>query len=110
MGQCRDKYKNWVENLIKLASLQTSFVTMDEALKVQCSSRRLEGRVSVRQRLACEERCVWGARRDWSVLGVVAAFWSAPAACWNVWRGSLIPFVDVNMTCRLRLALAALPH
>lgn len=35
MGQCRDKYKAWVENLIKLASLQTSFVTMDEALKVR---------------------------------------------------------------------------
>lgn len=34
VGQCRDKYKQWVENLIKLASLQTSFVTMDEALKV----------------------------------------------------------------------------
>ncbi|CAB1114737.1 unnamed protein product [Ectocarpus sp. 6 AP-2014] len=34
VGQCRDKYKAWVENLIKLASLQTSFVTMDEALKV----------------------------------------------------------------------------
>jgi V-type H+-transporting ATPase subunit D len=31
---CRDKYKQWVENLVKLASLQTSFVTMDEALKV----------------------------------------------------------------------------
>lgn len=35
VGQCRDKYKAWVENLIKLASLQTSFVTMDEALKVR---------------------------------------------------------------------------
>lgn len=35
MGQCREKYKAWVENLIKLASLQTSFVTMDEALKVR---------------------------------------------------------------------------
>ncbi|CAM9671258.1 unnamed protein product [Scytosiphon promiscuus] len=34
VGQCREKYKAWVENLIKLASLQTSFVTMDEALKV----------------------------------------------------------------------------
>ncbi|CAM9307206.1 unnamed protein product [Sphacelaria rigidula] len=34
VGQCREKYKVWVENLIKLASLQTSFVTMDEALKV----------------------------------------------------------------------------
>lgn len=35
VGQCREKYKMWVENLIKLASLQTSFVTMDEALKVR---------------------------------------------------------------------------
>lgn len=35
VGQCREKYKLWVENLIKLASLQTSFVTMDEALKVR---------------------------------------------------------------------------
>ena len=35
VGQCREKYKQWVENLIKLASLQTSFVTMDEALKVR---------------------------------------------------------------------------
>ncbi|CAM9382643.1 unnamed protein product [Discosporangium mesarthrocarpum] len=34
VGQCRDKYSQWVENLVKLASLQTSFVTMDEALKV----------------------------------------------------------------------------
>lgn len=34
VGQCREKYKQWVENLVKLASLQTSFVTMDEALKV----------------------------------------------------------------------------
>jgi V-type H+-transporting ATPase subunit D len=32
--QCRQSYKKWVENLVKLASLQTSFVTMDEALKV----------------------------------------------------------------------------
>jgi V-type H+-transporting ATPase subunit D len=31
---CRNKYKQWIENLVKLASLQTSFVTMDEALKV----------------------------------------------------------------------------
>mmetsp|Transcript_6384 Transcript_6384/g.9571 ORF Transcript_6384/g.9571 Transcript_6384/m.9571 type:complete len:247 (+) Transcript_6384:109-849(+) len=31
---CRNKYHQWVENLVKLASLQTSFVTMDEALKV----------------------------------------------------------------------------
>ncbi|CAN0390294.1 unnamed protein product, partial [Phaeothamnion confervicola] len=31
---CRDRYKQWVENLVKLASLQTSFVAMDEALKV----------------------------------------------------------------------------
>ena len=39
VGQCRDKYKQWVENLIKLASLQTSFVTMDEALKVRRVAR-----------------------------------------------------------------------
>ena len=32
--QCRQKYKEWVTNLVKLASLQTSFVTLDEALKV----------------------------------------------------------------------------
>ncbi|CAM9165270.1 unnamed protein product, partial [Chrysoparadoxa australica] len=31
---CRAKFRQWVENLVKLASLQTSFVTMDEALKV----------------------------------------------------------------------------
>ncbi|KAG5181391.1 ATP synthase subunit D-domain-containing protein [Tribonema minus] len=34
VAQCREKYKQWVENLVKLASLQTSFITMDEALKV----------------------------------------------------------------------------
>lgn len=39
VAQCREKYKQWVENLIKLASLQTSFVTMDEALKVGCCMR-----------------------------------------------------------------------
>lgn len=39
VSQCREKYKQWVENLIKLASLQTSFVTMDEALKVGCCMR-----------------------------------------------------------------------
>lgn len=43
MGQCREKYKVWVENLIKLASLQTSFVTMDEALKVCAFFRRQRG-------------------------------------------------------------------
>merc|ERR1712032_119981 len=30
----REKYSNLLQNLIKLASLQTSFVTLDEALKV----------------------------------------------------------------------------
>ena len=30
----RDKFTNFIEMLIKLASLQTSFVTLDEALKV----------------------------------------------------------------------------
>ena len=31
---CRDKFTQLLEMMIKLASLQTSFVTMDEALKV----------------------------------------------------------------------------
>jgi len=32
--QVRDKYTDLLQNLIKLASLQTSFVTLDEAMKV----------------------------------------------------------------------------
>jgi len=31
---CRDKFGDYLKNLIKLASLQTSFLAMDEALKV----------------------------------------------------------------------------
>ncbi len=31
---CREKYGEYLKSLIKLASLQTSFVAMDEALKV----------------------------------------------------------------------------
>ena len=31
---CRDKFSEYLKNLVKLASLQTSFVTLDEALKV----------------------------------------------------------------------------
>jgi V-type H+-transporting ATPase subunit D len=31
---CREKYGEYLKALIKLASLQTSFVAMDEALKV----------------------------------------------------------------------------
>ena len=34
IANCRDKFGEYLEVLIKLASLQTSFITMDEALKV----------------------------------------------------------------------------
>lgn len=34
IAECRDKFRALLELLIKLASLQTSFITMDEALKV----------------------------------------------------------------------------
>ncbi len=70
MGQCRDKYKAWVENLIKLASLQTSFVTMDEALKVRCAAAdavraavRPDGRVSRLDSVALGECAGIGALR-----------------------------------------------
>jgi V-type H+-transporting ATPase subunit D len=32
---CREKFGVFLTNLVKLASLQTSFVTLDEALKVR---------------------------------------------------------------------------
>jgi len=31
---CKDKFSEYLKALVKLASLQTSFITMDEALKV----------------------------------------------------------------------------
>ena len=31
---CREKFADYLKSLVKLASLQTSFITMDEALKV----------------------------------------------------------------------------
>lgn len=34
IANCRDKFTEYLNVLIKLASLQTSFITMDEALKV----------------------------------------------------------------------------
>jgi V-type H+-transporting ATPase subunit D len=34
ISNCREKFAEYLEVLIKLASLQTSFITMDEALKV----------------------------------------------------------------------------
>ena len=34
VGLCREKYGEYLTALIKLASLQTSFVAMDEALKI----------------------------------------------------------------------------
>ena len=34
IGACKDKFSEYLKALIKLASLQTSFVTLDEALKV----------------------------------------------------------------------------
>lgn len=34
IAQCREKFTDFLKALIKLASLQTSFITMDEALKV----------------------------------------------------------------------------
>jgi V-type H+-transporting ATPase subunit D len=34
IGNCKDKFGEFMKALIKLASLQTSFITMDEALKV----------------------------------------------------------------------------
>jgi len=34
ISNCKDKFSEYLEVLIKLASLQTSFITMDEALKV----------------------------------------------------------------------------
>jgi V-type H+-transporting ATPase subunit D len=33
IGQCREKFADYLKALIKLASLQTSFLAMDEALK-----------------------------------------------------------------------------
>jgi V-type H+-transporting ATPase subunit D len=34
VAMCRTKYSKYLESLIKIASLQTSFVAMDEALKI----------------------------------------------------------------------------
>ncbi len=34
IGVCREKFAEYLKALIKLASLQTSFVTLDEALKI----------------------------------------------------------------------------
>jgi V-type H+-transporting ATPase subunit D len=34
IGACRDKFSEYLQALVKIASLQTSFVAMDEALKV----------------------------------------------------------------------------
>lgn len=38
---CKEKFSIFLTNLVKLASLQTSFITLDEALKVSESVRRL---------------------------------------------------------------------
>lgn len=34
INMCKDKFSEYLKNLIKLASLQTSFLTLDEALKI----------------------------------------------------------------------------
>jgi V-type H+-transporting ATPase subunit D len=34
INNCKEKFSDYLKALIKLASLQTSFITMDEALKV----------------------------------------------------------------------------
>ncbi len=33
---CKEKFTVFLTNLVRLASLQTSFITLDEALKVRC--------------------------------------------------------------------------
>ncbi len=34
ISNCKEKFSDYLKSLVKLASLQTSFITMDEALKV----------------------------------------------------------------------------